>query len=242
MNRTGAKLAFQLNPDQSIKHALGENDVLASRKADIQMKDGTTRKVTLFFRAQPDELAKLQSEGAADSSQATAARLKAILLKQGANIFQIDKLFHHIRVHNHTSAKTETQLMQQFSGRPAPLQPQRSMTQLAAKKLEDGWAKTFTTPDIPMSFVDSAFIRAIENGKMLRVDSQMHESEPKPKPEEGAPSNVPATATTTLTTQSTTTTTPSVLQGGMPPLPASPSDPLIIGPAPYPSISMIDNS
>lgn len=245
MNRTGAKLAFQLNPEQSIKHAVGENDVLASRKADVQMKDGSTRKVTLFFRTQPEELAKLQSEGAADSSQATAARLRTILLKQGANIFQVEQLFHHIRVHNHGTEKTENQLKQQFSRQPAPLERQRSFAQLAAKKMEDGWAKTFSVPEIPMNLVSSVFVKAMSAGKMLRVNSQMQESEPKPKPPPGAASHTPGTTTTTLTTQTTTTTTTTTLPippGGMPPLPPIPGGPSVNGPPPPSSNSTANNS
>ncbi len=245
MDRARAKTAFQLNPDQSIKHALGENDLLASRKADIQMTDGSMRRVTLFFRAQPHELAKLQREGSADSSQVTADRLKKLLLKQGIHFIKVEQIFHHIRVHTHSTDKKEQQIKQQDKGQPVS-QPQ-SFAQMATKKMEDGWTRTFAIPDIPMGLVDSAFIKAMNKGQMLRVDAQMKESASKRKPEDAAASaasRASGTTTTTLTAHSsnsaTHTTTVPAPPGGMPPLPPTPTaSPAFNAPL---SINRIDNS
>ncbi len=233
MDRAGAKIAFQLEPHQSVMHAVGDNDVLASRKADIRAEDGSTRRVTLFFRTQADELANLQSQGLADSSKVTVGRLRKLLVSRGANLIQVEQLFHHIRAHNYSSSKQEQRIKQQTSGQPAPLVRQQSLAQIASHKMEVGWAKTFATPDIAMSLVDSLFAKAIKDGHMMRVDSQLHESKPIDRsPKTPSPDITTAPAANITTTPAT----PSVMS---PPSPV-PADTL--NPDAPPSISMIDNS
>jgi hypothetical protein len=184
MDRSGPKFAIQLEPHQHPNIQLSASEVLASKKTNIEMADGSTRKVVLFFRPESASVLKnLQEKGLADSSAATGQRLKKFLSAQGNDDNAIEKAFKHIReliyenkkrtlgIAREIALQNRSKLPEEPSSKPA--QRRRSVAQKAAGQIESIWEKNFAMPTMPFGQVDSFFSKGLKDGTVIRVDANL---------------------------------------------------------------------
>lgn len=212
MSRADVSFAFCMGIHEQLKQEKGENEILASKKLNVRLDDGSSSTVIVFFRVPEKDLKALQDSGEIDSLRLTSGRFREFLEDQGYDSDKIDQLFLHLRKNAYEDAKAERVLRQKSKnhlekGRLVPKAPalQRQLTQVQIKaeafkeKVEGEWTKNLGTPKIAMGVVNNLFISAMNKGTVLRVDEALAQSKyvpPKPVASSStkkAPKPLPAT-------------------------------------------------
>ena len=244
MNPSSPSFAFQLKSNEHLFHDGGE--ILGSKKADVILADGSTKSVTMFFRAPADKLSQLQASKQADSRKATAASLKAFLIARGVTATKAEQAMKQIS-DDLASTQREGKMLRRQSEKTIRQhevkKPQlddkhrRSVGKLKenllAAKQKQPFEKGASAPQIPASLFSKMFDKAIKEGDVVRVGTDLKQSAPakplnktkplptppakkaaKPlPPTPQAPQNLPARHAR-----------PGLPPGGMPALPALPDE------------------
>ncbi|MCM0043135.1 MAG: hypothetical protein NBV65_00725 [Burkholderiaceae bacterium] len=202
MSRADVSFAFRMGIHEQLKQEKGENEILASKKLNVRLDDGSCSKAVVFFRVPEKDLKALQESGEADSLRLTSGRFREFLADQGYDSDKIDQLFSHLRNNAYEDAKANRLLRQKTKshlekGQVPAKAPrlERQLTQAHIKagalkeKIEGEWTKNLGPPKIAMGVVNNLFISAMNKGSVVRVDETLAQSEYLP-PKPIAPSSI----------------------------------------------------
>lgn len=247
MKPSSPGFAFQLRSNEHLFHDGGE--ILGSKKANVTLADGSTKSVTLFFRAPADKLLQMQANQQADSQKATAASLKAFMLARGVSAANADLAMQKItdnlastqKEGNTLRRQSEKMLRQREVKRPQLDDKYRRSFAKLKENLQAGkqkrqMANDRNSPQIPASLFSKMFDKAIKDGAVARVDTDLKQAvqaerpkttKPLPTPPARKPAKpLPPTPSVTRAPVdlSARHAEPKLPEGGSPPLPKRPDE------------------
>lgn len=161
MTTPSAKFAFQIEGNQTFSDLTTSSDTfLGSKKEEVTLKDGSKKKITVFFAAEKEVISKLQEKAEARSNKQTVESFRKFCMSTQENL---------------TPTMFALGMRQIKEGREGTvkLNNQRSALEKAAEKIRLDYDKNTA---VPFNSLRKKFVDATEAGVVLRVNKNMTET------------------------------------------------------------------